>query len=173
MNESEISIQDHIFCPKICNNFLASKLIQPVIAILWIRNLNTGSYFCPKIWNNFLASKLIQPVIGCVWIRNLNTGLYFCTKMCQFLASKLIQPVIAIESIRNLNKGSGFCTKMCQFLASKLIQPVITWYRLIFLPHFLFFANFSWGLKPTWAMMKSYDEKPRVKVGWRMMFVWK
>ena len=53
--------------------FLASKLIQHVIAIRSIKNLDTGSYFAINLVN-FLASKLIQHVIAIGSIKNLYTA---------------------------------------------------------------------------------------------------
>ena len=69
--------------------FLASKLIQHVIAIRSMKNLDTGSYFAINLVN-FLASKLIQHVKAIGSIKNLDTGLYFAINLVNFIASKLI-----------------------------------------------------------------------------------
>jgi len=71
-------------------NFLASKLIQHVLAIGSIKNLDIGSYFAINL-GNFLASKLIQHVIAIGSIKNLDTGSYFAISLGNFLASNLIQ----------------------------------------------------------------------------------
>ena len=76
--------------------FLASKLIQPVIPTESITNLNTGLYFCAKMCH-FLASKLIQHSKAVGSIRNFDTGSYFCHEMCLF--SSIMQQLFCQSEI--------------------------------------------------------------------------
>ena len=75
-------------------NFLASKLIQHVIAI----GLGIGS------------------------IKNLDTGSYFAINLVNCLALKLIQHGTAIGSIKYLHTASCFAIYLVNCLALKLIQ---------------------------------------------------